>query len=222
MAAKKRVTKKRLKEDQLVTFTVRASQFIQQYFTQVVAGVVVLLVAAGAILVSAHMRKSASQNSEKEFALAISQYNVGDLEAAATAFGRIKDKYGSQNSGELSRFFLGKTYFAQGKYDEAMNAFDQYLAKAGKDAPFQTAAAIGKAECMEELQNFTGAADVLDRLSQGMDDKDPRYLDVVFQAGRDYEKAGSRDKAVDFYRKVSEKATGPLKDRAAVSLALVR
>jgi TolA-binding protein len=222
MTSKKRVKKKRLKEDQLVTFTVRASQFIQQYFTQVVAGAVVLAVAVGAILVTSHMRGAAGRNSEREFALAMSQYNVGDLGAAATSFTQIAEKYGGQNAGLLSRYFLGKAMLAQGKYQEAMAAFEQYLRKAAKEAPFGIAATIGKAECMEGLKNFIGAAEVLERLSQSMDEEDPRSLDVMYQAGRDYERAGSRDKAVDFYRRVSEKATGPLKDRAVVSLALVR
>jgi TolA-binding protein len=152
----------------------------------------------------------------------MSQYNVGDLGAAATSFTQIAEKYGGQNAGLLSRYFLGKAMLAQGKYQEAMAAFEQYLRKAGKEAPFGIAATIGKAECMEGLKNFIGAAEVLERLSQSMDEEDPRSLDVMYQAGRDYERAGSRDKAVDFYRRVSEKATGPLKDRAVVSLALVR
>jgi tetratricopeptide (TPR) repeat protein len=221
MASKKRVKKRRIKEDQLVTFTVKASQFIQQYFTHVVIGLAVLVVAVGAILVSGHLRRNAARESEREFALAMSQYNLRDLPTAETSFRQIADKYGSHANGELSRYFLGKTLLAEGKYDDALKAFDRYLSKSAKDAPFRAAASIGKASCMEELRNFAPAAEVLEQLSQTLDEKDPRFFDVLLQAGRDFERAGSRDKAAEFYRRVAEDARGTLKDRASVALSHV-
>ena len=222
MTSTKRVKKKRLKEDQLVTFTVKASQFIQQYFTQVIAGVVVLVVIVGAVLVTSYVRRNAARDSEKEFALAMSQYNMRDLATAGTSFARIADKYGSQNAGEVSRYFLGKTLLAQGKHEDALQAFDQYISKGGAAAPFAAAAAIGKASCLEALHNYLGAAEVLERLSQTLDAEDPRYLDVVYEAGRNFERAGSKDKALEHYRAVSAKATGSLKDRVTVSIALLQ
>ncbi len=219
MARQKRIKKKRLKEDQLVTFTVQASQLVQRYFAQFVTGVVVLVVAVGAILLTAHVRRNAARGAEREFALAMSQYNARDLEGSATAFSGIAEKYGNHNAGVVSRYFLGKALLAQGKVEEAMNAFDEYLGKAGKEAPFAAAAAIGKASCLEGLHNYSAAADLLEELSQTVDEKDPRFAEILFQAGRDYEKAGSRDKALEFYSRVAEKASGPLKDRASVAIA---
>ncbi len=219
MASKTRVKKRRIKEDQLVTLTVKASQLIQQYFTQVVIGLVVLVVAVGAVLISGHLRRSAARESEREFALAMSQYNIGDLQTATTSFKQIADKYGRSANGEFSRYFLGKSLLAQGKYDEALQAFDKYLSKSAEDAPFKTAAIIGKATCMQELRNFAPAAEALEELSQTLDKKDPRYVDVLFGAARAYEKSGSRDKAVEFYRKVADEATGAVRDRASIALA---
>lgn len=221
MAAKKRIKKRRMKEDQLVTFTVKASQFIQQYFTHVVIGLVVLVVAAGAILISGHLRRSAARASEREFALAMSQYNVRDLQAATASFKQIADKYGSTAGGEISRYFLGKSLLAQGNYDEALQSFDRYLSKSPKDAPFRSAATIGKATCMEGLRNFAPAAEALEELSHTLDKKDPRYLEILYQTGSDFEQAGSRDKAVELYRRVATDATGTLKDRASVALARI-
>jgi len=55
---------------------------------------------------------------------------------------------------------------------------------------------------MERLRNFAGAAEVLAELSQTLDEKDPRFFDVLLQAGRCFEEAGSRDKAAEFYKRV--------------------
>ena len=222
MTSRKRVKKKRLKEDRLVTFTVRASHIIQQYLTHVIAGVAILVVAVAAILVTGHVRKNAARDSERDFALAMSQYNMRDLPAATTSFAQIVDKYGSQNAGELSRYFLGKTLLAQQKYEEALDAFDQYISKTGGVGSFAAAAGMGKGACMEGLHNYAGAAEVLERISQTLDPEDPRYLDVVYETGRNYERAGSKDKALELYRVVSTKASGSLKDRVTVSIALLQ
>lgn len=221
MARQKRIKKKRLKEDQLVTFTVKASHFVQEYFTQVVAGVVVLVVAVGAILLTAHFRGNAARESEQRFALAMSQYNVGDLQGAASSFAEIVDKYGGQSAGEYSRYFLGRSLLAQGRFEEALDAFEQYIGKADEGAPFRGAATIGKASSLEGLHNYLAAAELLERLSQTLDEEDPRLPEVMFRAGRDYERGGSRDKARELFSRVAEKTSGPLKDRATVALAML-
>ena len=81
---------------------------------------------------------------------------------------------------------------------------------------------MGIAMAYEGLENFTAAAELLERLSQTMDPEDPRYLDVIFETARNYEKAGDRQKAIEYYSLVDEKATGPLKDRASVWLAILK
>lgn len=221
MARQKRITKRRLKEDQLVTFTVRASALVQKYYTYVVAGAIVLVVAVAAVLISVHLRRSAARDSEQKFAVAMSQYNARDLQGAASAFAEIADKYGGQRAGEYSRYFLGRSLLAENKFEEALTAFDKYIAKAGTQAPFYGAAVIGKASSLEGLHNYQVAADLLERLSQTLKDDDPRVNEVLFRAGRDYQRAGSRDKARELFSKVAEKATGPLRDQATVAIAML-
>jgi tetratricopeptide (TPR) repeat protein len=151
----------------------------------------------------------------------MSQYNARDLETAATSFAQVADQCGGKRTGVLSHFFLGKTRFAQRQLNEAKAAFDEYLRKADRNHPLRPAATIGVAMCFEGLQNFEAAAALLEQLSQTLDPKDPRYYEILFQAGTDFEKAGDRVKATEMYRQVSENATGPLKDRATVWVTLL-
>jgi len=220
MARQTRIKKRRLKEDQLVTFTVRASKFIQRYYTQVVAGAVVLVVAVGAILVTAHFRRNAAKDAEEKFALAMSQYNARDVGGAAASFAEVADKNGGQ-TGQYSRYFLGRSLLSQNKLEEALNAFDKYISEAGPEAPFYGAAVIGKATCLEGLHNYQAAAALLEQLSLTLKEEDPRLNEVLFRAGRDYERAGARDKAREFFQQVAEKAAGPLKDQASVAIAML-
>jgi hypothetical protein len=221
MASKRRIKKKKIKEDQLVTMTVKATQLVQEYFTQVVVGVLILVVAVAAVVFTTHTRRNAARDSERDFSVAMSQYNVRDVEGAATAFEQIADRYGGHRAGKFSHYFLAKSLLSQKRYEEAMAAFDEYTRKADANAPFRYAAEIGKALCHEGLHNFTAAAELLEQLSQTLEPEDPRRLEVLFQAGTDYDKAGSRDKALEMFRVVADEATGPLRDRAAVSVAIL-
>jgi hypothetical protein len=72
------------------------------------------------------------------------------------------------------------------------------------------------------LHNYSASADLLEQLTKTMDENDPRFTEVLFQAGIDYEKAGSRNKAREFYDRVAEKGSGPLKDRASVASAALQ
>jgi hypothetical protein len=221
MASQRRIKKKQLKEDQLITFAVNASQFVKTYFTQVIIGVVVLVVAVAAILFTAHNRRNAVIDSEREFAMAMSQYNARDVVGAANAFEHIADRYSGHRAGKYSQYFLAKSLLAQKQYEDALAAFDEYARKADTNAPFRHSAVVGKAMAHEGLHNFTAAAELLEQLSQTLEPKDPRRVEVLFQAANDYGKAGSRDKAIELFRVVSEEATGPLKDRASVSVAIL-
>lgn len=222
MASRKRIKKKHIKEDQLITVAVQASQFIQRYYTQVIAGVVVLVLGVAVILFTANSRRNSARQCDRDFSRAMSQYNARDLETAATSFAEVAEQYGGHRSAVLSYFFLGKSRLAQARHDEAKSAFDEYLRKAGADAPLRSAATIGVAMCYEGLHNFTAAAELLEQLSQTLDPEDPRYYDIVFQAGTDYEKAGTRTKAMEMYQEVSENGAGPLKDRATVWVTLLQ
>jgi tetratricopeptide (TPR) repeat protein len=222
MASKRRVKKKSFKEDQLVTFTVRAGQWVQEYFTQVVIGVVVLVVAVAVILFGTNTRRNTAQESERELARAMTEYNARDAESAAISFAQLADRYGGYPAGEVSRYFLGKTQLGMARYEEALETFQTYVDKAGEAGEFRVAATIGMAVAYEGLENFNAAAELLERLSQTMDPDDSRYLDVLFQTARNYEKSGSREKAIEFYSLVDAKATGSLKDRASVWLAILK
>ncbi|MEJ2720665.1 MAG: tetratricopeptide repeat protein [bacterium] len=222
MATKRRIKKRRIKEDQLVTYAVKASQFAQEYFTHIVIGVVVLVVAVAVVVFVTNTRRNAGHESQRELAGAMTQYNSGDNEAAAVSFAQIADRYGGHPAGRVALYFLGKSQLALSRYDEALQSFQEYLKKAGSDDEFRVAANLGMANAYQGMENFAAAAELLERLSQSMDPDDPRYVNVLFQTARDFEESGSREKAIEYYGLVDEKATGSLKERASVRLALLK
>jgi tetratricopeptide (TPR) repeat protein len=219
---RKRLRKKRIKEDQLVTTTLRITTYVQDHFTQVVSGIVILLAAIAIIVFTGQARKNTSRVATRELALAMGQYQLGDKDLASTTFASLADRYSGHDAGVLALYFLGQCNLDRFRFDEALSAFDRYLAKAGKDAAFRVAAEIGRAIAYEGQQQFNEAAEIMDRLSQTMDPADGRYNDVLFNAATFYREAGNREKAIEFYKRVADADTGMNKDRAAVWVTLLQ
>ena len=220
--AKKRLRKKDIKEDRLVTLALTTSNYVQEHFTRVVSGLVILVAAVGIILFTAHARRNTAKQAEAELAIAMDQFLLGDKQTASVSFQNVADRYSGHQAGEVSMYFLGECYHSLYQYTQAIEAYDRYLSKAGVDGWFSDAAVISKALCHEGLQQWAMATSVLEDLSKKMDPDDARYPDVLFRIGVFYQEAGDLDRALEFYRRVSETATGKLKDRADVKIALLQ
>jgi len=222
MASKKRLKKRQIKEDQLVTTTLRVSQFVQDHFTQVISGIIILVAAIAVILFTANVRRNAASGAEAEFAIAMNAYQYTDRAAAAASFRSVSDRYGNHKVGTLSLYFLGECYLTQFLYDEAIIAFDRYIENAPPDGEFQVAASFGKALCYDGLENYPAGAEALAALAQDMNKEDPRYIDVCFEAGRLYELADDRQEAERYFKIVVEQGAGPVRERSKIWLAILR
>jgi tetratricopeptide (TPR) repeat protein len=151
----------------------------------------------------------------------MNQYQTGQFEQAGTAFASLADQHSGRRSGKVALYFLGETRMAQYRYQEAIEAYDRYLDKVGDSSEFSLAAIIAKGLCYEGLGQFREAAELMDSASKLMDPGDARYYETLFNAGSFYWEAGDGRVALDFFRRVSEDATGPLKDKAAMWVSLI-
>jgi tetratricopeptide (TPR) repeat protein len=221
MAKRKRISRKRMKEDQLVTLTLKTSQFIQAHFPHIVTGIVVIVAAIAIALFVAHSRRSAAHSAQQALASAMAYYEIRDFDTARQAFTEITQQYSSHREGVIALYYLGEINMAAQRYTEALDAFERFLKHGGKYPLFEVGAEIGKGYCLEDLGRYLEAAETLEEVSTKMDPKDPRTLDVMMQVAMSYQKGGKPDRAMEFYKKVSEKAVGDLKVRANVAMALL-
>ena len=172
MARKRKLKKKRIKQDQLVTTTLRVTNYVQDHFTQVISGLVILLAAVAIIVFTAQTRRNTARAADKELSLAMGQYQLGDTDLAGTTFASLADRYSGHESGMLALFFLGECDLDRLRWEEALSSFERFLDKAPAKHEFRVAAEMGRAYANEGLQNYTEAATILDDLSK-------RYLDHV-------------------------------------------
>ncbi len=217
MSTARRTGKHTLKEDQLVTWAVEASQWAQKHFNQIVIGLVVLVAAIAIIMFSSSSRQSAARQSETQLSSAMSLYQQGDFAAAAATFEQVKERSGGR-VGAMATYFLAESRLAQREYEQAEQNYAAFLNNPGELSDFVLGAKVGQAVASGNAGNFEDAGNALWALLDEFHGDDPRYADTAFQAGEFFAKAQKRSDALRCYQLVMEKGTGMLRDQAAAKI----
>lgn len=219
MATRRRV-RKNIKEDQLVTFTVRLSRWSQEHFNQVIIGVVALIAVIAVVVFTANSRRSSSKQADIMMGSAMTLFRQGDYDSARQSFEQIDQRF-SGDTAMAARYFLAESELRQNKFSDALAVFDRYLTDYEKYPEFRAAALKGKALCLEGLQRYDEAAQTLVTLLGILPHEDPRYLDTAYEAGVFFAKAGKQEQAAKYFDEVASKGVGDLKSKATVAAALL-
>lgn len=145
---KSKLTKKELKQDRLVEYTVKVESFYNQnrkWVTGVLTAVVVVIIAAVVINRSQH---SAQLEESYELTLAKMNYGTGKLDEARQSFEKIASQYSGNSAGE-ARLFLARIAFEQGDYAGAEAGFKMYVDDYSIDETLDAAAVSGLAASLE-------------------------------------------------------------------------
>ena len=196
-----RITKKEMKEDKFVTFTLKLSEWFQKHRNQVLMG------AGGVILIAVitFFVLSSKSNRERKAAeflgKASLELQAGDLGAAAGDLQKVVNQYGGTKSAGPAVLLLASAYFYAKDYVQAQSSFEKYLEKY-KSAPMLAASAqAGIAECHMQKGNFIlGGESFLKAASlnpQGF--LSPQYL---LQAADAYLKANQKDKTKEILNRL--------------------
>lgn len=206
LKAQKKLSKKEMKEDRLVTSYFQATSWYEQnkkLVSSVATGLILVVVVAVVVFnnIRSNNEKATSElgkvmrlYDEGRFDLAINgnpQENVRGLQA-------VVEDYGSTKAGELATFYLANAYYAQGNYDKALEYFQEVDVE---DPMLASSALAGAAASYEAKADHVNAADYFERAAY----KDPRGVlaaEHMMQAAQNYNKAGKKEKAVDLYKRL--------------------
>ncbi len=220
-ATAKRVTRKQIREDKLVTTTVRFTEWAQAHFNQVVIGVVALVAVVAILVFAANSRENNARQADRVMGSAMALMLQGDYTAAKSSFQQVAERNGGKAS-IAARFLKAECESKQGSFEEALADYDLYLAEASKYPEFEVAALIGKALCYEGMKNYAEAAPVMALAVSKLDFKDPRYGDAAYNAGDLYTLASNSKEALVYYKLASDHGTGDVKARASVAVELLQ
>lgn len=154
-----RITKKEIKQDKFVTYSLKVSEWVQKHLNQV------LLVAGGVILVAVVVFFVLSTQAKRErkaaelLGKANMELQTGNIGAAVADLQTVVTKYGGSESAGQATFLLASAYFYARDYVQAQSMFEKYLDRYSEDILLTSSARAGIADCHMQRGNFLQAGE---------------------------------------------------------------
>ena len=214
-----RITKKEMKQDKFVTYSLKISEWIQKHLNEVLMG------AGGVILVAVIVFLVLSSQAKKErkaaelLGKANMEIQAGNVGAAVGNLQTVVNNYGSTESAGQAAFFLASTYFYSQDYVQAQSMFEKYLKSYQEDPLLAASAQAGIGECYMQRGDFVLAGE---NFVKAASLTPPSFLapQYLLQAALAYLKAAQKDKAKEILnRLIKEYPDSREVQRAKIELA---
>jgi tetratricopeptide (TPR) repeat protein len=197
----KKISKREIKEDKLVTKYFEARTWIDEN-TKILSYVGIGLV--GLVVIGFLWSKSRADSNEKATAMLAKltpYYDEGRYELAINGVPQegtqglqaVVDEHGSTQAGEIAKLYLANSYFALKNYDKALSTYDDISIS---DKMITASAYAGMAACYEAKGDFSHAASYFEKAaSKSMTaTQAPENLQ---RSATNYAAAGKKEKAID-------------------------
>ena len=215
---KKKISKRELKEDALITTYVKATTFYETHKKNIRMGLIAVLVIAAGSFFYVKNRNADNEKAMTDLANVFHLYDNGQFQIAIDGLPErnvpglksIVENYGGTNSGNMARFYLANAYFQTGKYDEAREAFEDFSAT---EQILEVSRLSGIAGCYEAKGEYKEAAENYEKAGTKYA-KDISAAENLSHAASNYALAGEKEKALDLYKKLKKNypATGAARD----------
>ena len=203
---KKKISKRELKEDALITKYVQVTTFYENHKKNISIAVTAVVVLVIGWLVYTNNRNANNEQALSDLGKVYSYFDNGQYQVAIDGVPErnipglksIVDNYGGTTSGNLARFYLANAYHNLGKFDEALQEFKDFSAA---DQVLSVSRLSGIASCYEGKKMFAEAAEYFEDAATkyAKDISAPEYLN---DAARDYALAGKKEKAIELYKRL--------------------
>lgn len=196
---KKKITKKEIQEDKLVTSFYKAQEYFEEYKQNILIGVGIIAVLIVAI--AWFVNKNAEDNllAAAQVSQILPSYEQGQFQKAVdgepgtqlSGLKNIVDQFGSTDQGELAKIYLANAYYSLGNYNKALETYSDY---SGNSDLHKSSALAGMAACYEAMGTYDEAADYYKKASEAYYIKS-QTADFLLNAGINYMKSGQKDDA---------------------------
>jgi len=238
-----------LKENELAQTLASAREFVEQRRKTATAAVVVVvllavglggflairkqtetraqeLLAQGMVVLDARVVPPVEKKAEGTAATTTQEEGAypterAKLEAAVPKLKAAADAYPNMTAGITARYHLAGAYSALGRHQEALQAYDEVIGRAGNGL-YGRMALLGKADEQARNGQYDAAIAAFKTLSESKDSNVPVDA-ILMQLGRTYAAAGRKDDAQKTFTKiVDEHPDSPYSQEARRQLDLLK
>ena len=212
---RKKISKKQIKEDKLVTSYYQAINFFQEYQAKILIGTGIVAVIIIAAFLWNNQRTSNNLKAAELLSKIIPLCDAGSYKDAiegqkvANIIGlkEIVEKYGSSEQGQVAKIYLANSYSISGNDEAAYKVYDDY---SGSIPEFKASALAGKAAYCEIKKEYEKAANLYKDAAKSAktNPSNPEYL---MKAGIDFLNIGNKDEAKKLFERIKkEYKTSPI------------
>ncbi|SRR5690606_30419679 len=208
LTKKKKLSKKEIKEDTLVTSYYKAYGYFEENRSKLLlyGGALVVLIIA--VVFYIQHKNSRNQEANTHLSKVMSLYDNGSyLEAIEGRAGsnllglkKIVEEYGSTENGEIAKVYLANAYVMLGKHEEALTYYEDF---SGSNKLFKASALAGEAGYYAAKGEYEKAADLYLQASKVSKENvlNPEYL---LKAGINFMQAGNNEQAKEMFENVRD------------------
>ena len=205
---KKKITKKELKEDALITSYVNATAYYEENKRAINTGLFIVIAIAAVAFFYVKNRNADNERAQTDLGKVYSFYDNGQYQLAIDGVRErnipglqtIVNEFGSTHAGNLARFYLADSYYNLKKFTEALKEFEDFSPEGQLLAVSRLA---GIAACDEALGKHKEAAENFEKAAT-KHANDPDAAENFSNAARNYAVAGEKQQALDLYKKVKK------------------
>lgn len=205
---KKRITKKEMKQDTLVTSYYNAQKFFFENQVKILIGVGVLAIVVVAVILLGNKRANDNILASGLVSKVIPIYDQnqfqeaidGDAKNQITGLKSIVDKYGSTEQGETAKIMLANCYFNTGNFEAA---FENYKDYGGSNPILKATSLAGQAAYYETKKEYAKAVDLYKEASK-ISEIDPSNSEYLLKAGVNLLQLGKKEEAKKIFETIKK------------------
>lgn len=212
----RRIDRKTLKQDPLLNFTTRATEYVNANATLVLSVVAALVIGIVVLVMWGRGRTEKTEQSDVLAVQALGLFTNGQFQQSLDQSASIRVQFPGSRGAAISAYVHGKSQLQLGAFVDAERSFRDYLSESSKEPFFEHAARQGLAASLEGQRRFAEAGQLYEELAALAPEElaDTARLD----AARAYELGGAAQQARSLLEAVIAKE-GPQARQARVQLA---
>lgn len=208
LKAKKKFSKKELKQDKFILTTIKAKEFIEnnsRQLTYTAIGVLALIIL---VYFYYQSKSSAERDASIRLSAAQEQINSGQRENGIAMYREILEQYDGTAAAGYAAFYLGRIFWEDGDYAQAKTYYRQFIDDYAGDNIMSQAALAGYADCLSYEKNYREAANFYEKAARTAPDF-PLAVAYLYSAAEAYREAGNIGKAKNLAQKVIDDYENP-------------